>query len=297
MAGALVWFVDIGAAVSLLQQTDWRWILIALLLVQIQMILSAWRWQVTAARLGQSLSVPVAIREYYLASAINMSLPGGITGDAARVVRARHGSTLSVAAQGVMLERLAGQIALLFITLLGWLLWPLLMDSDAPSIEKRLLSASLGVLGCLLLAKVLLIIFANNCVARFVSSLGPAMHRVWIADRQWLFQTVLNATIVASYLLVFAVCTLALGDPLPLAAILSIVPLVLMSMVLPLSVGGWGVREAAAAAMWPLAGLSAESGIASSVLYGLVAIVGCLPGLLFFALERRRQSRRSVDES
>lgn len=289
MAGGIVWFVDLGAAYALLQQTDWRWLVVALLIVQLQIVLSAWRWQITAVRLGQSLSVPTAIREYYLASAINMSLPGGITGDAARVVRARRGSTLTLAAQGVMIERLAGQIALFIITLVGWLLWPFLMNGEAPGIGGRMMNVILGALICLVLIKALLVRFANNRVAKFVNLLGPALHRAWIADHQWCIQIALNVAIVVSYLLVFALCSYALDEPLPMAAVISIVPLVLLSMVLPLSIGGWGVREAAAAALWPLAGLSAESGVASSVLYGVVSLVGCLPVLLFVALERRRR--------
>ena len=148
LALTIAWFVDLGAAYALLLQTDWRWLMVALLLVQLQIILSAWRWQITANRLGQGLSVPSAIREYYLASAINMSLPGGVTGDAARVVRVRHGSTLSLAAQGVILERMAGQIALFVITLIGWLLWPYLMDGDAPGIAERMISFIPGVVIC-----------------------------------------------------------------------------------------------------------------------------------------------------
>ena len=220
LAGAIAWFVDLGAAYALLQQTDWRWLMVALLLVQVQIMLSAWRWQITAVRLGQSLSVPTAIREYYLASAVNMSLPGGITGDAARVVRARHGSTLSLAAQGVVLERLAGQIALFVITLIGWLLWPLLMDGDAPGIGVRMIGVILGVLICLVLIKVMLAHFARNRVSRFVISFGPAMHQAWIADRQWCVQIALNIVIVVSYLLVFALCSYALGELLPNVALI-----------------------------------------------------------------------------
>jgi len=281
LAVIIAWFVDIGAAWAILQQTDWRWLAAALLIVQAQIMLSAWRWQITAARLGQRLSISTAIREYYLASVLNMSLPGGITGDAARVVRARRGSSLGLAAQGVMLERLAGQIVLFLITISGWLLWPLLMDGDAPNISRRIVEFSLGALICLVLANRLLAFFARTRVAMFVSSLGPAMHKAWIADHQWFIQSLLSGAIVASYLLVFFICSYSVKEPLPIAATISIVPLVLLSMVVPLSVGGWGVREAASAALWPLAGLSAEAGIASSVLYGVVSLLGCLPGLMF----------------
>ena len=283
---AMAWLVDLGAALSLLQQTQWQWMILALAVVQVQIVLSAWRWQMTAVRLGHNLSLMVAIREYYLASAVNMSMPGGITGDALRAVRARRGSTLGVATQGVVLERLAGQLALFFITLAGWLCWPLLMGNDTPDIASRLIATVLAVLVCVGLMKWCISRFTNSRLALWVNSFGLAIHRAWMSDNQWLPQTVLSVAIVLSYLLVFALCAQALDRALPVNAVVTLVPLVLMSMIVPFTIGGWGIREAVAAVLWPLAGLSAESGIASSVLYGVIILVGSIPGSLL-ALHRR----------
>jgi len=55
----------------------------------------------------------------------------------------------------------------------------------------------------------------------------------------------------------------------------------LLSMVIPLTVAGWGIRESAAAILWPLAGLPAEQGVALSVGYGALVFVSSLPGLAF----------------
>ena len=76
-------------------------------------------------------------------------------------------------------------------------------------------------------------------------------------DRQWLIQGALSLGVVATYLAVFAACALALQQPLPLVGVMTIVPLVLLSMVMPISIGGWGVREAVAASLWPLLGIVA----------------------------------------
>ncbi|WP_330218003.1 hypothetical protein [Marinobacter similis] len=50
-------------------------------------------------------------------------------------------------------------------------------------------------------------------------------------------------------------------------------------MVIPLTVAGWGVREGAAAVLWPLAGLPAEQGVALSVAYGALVLISSFPGL------------------
>jgi hypothetical protein len=50
-------------------------------------------------------------------------------------------------------------------------------------------------------------------------------------------------------------------------------------MVLP-SIAGWGPREGATAWVFSAAGLGAGAGIATSVVYGVMALVASLPGAL-----------------
>ena len=77
---------------------------------------------------------------------------------------------------------------------------------------------------------------------------------------------------------------LHLGDNQPkgLTDGLRLVPLVapvLMAMLIPITVAGWGVREGAAAALWGLVGLTPEDGVAISVAYGLLVLVSSAPGV------------------
>jgi hypothetical protein len=60
---------------------------------------------------------------------------------------------------------------------------------------------------------------------------------------------------------------------------------VLFTMVIPLSIAGWGLRESAAALLWPLAGLPAAEGVTAAILYGGLSLVASLPGVI--ALLRR----------
>jgi uncharacterized membrane protein YbhN (UPF0104 family) len=78
----------------------------------------------------------------------------------------------------------------------------------------------------------------------------------------------------------FALCARAVGAPLPLGAVLGLVPLILFTMLIPLTVAGWGLREGAAAALFPVAGASAEAGLAASIAFGLVFVAAVLPGAL-----------------
>jgi len=240
----------------------------------------------TARALGQPLDGSRAVPEYYLATLVNQTVPGGITGDAARAWRNR-GTTASV-----VLERLAGQVALAAVTLAGIVAWPLLGDAPLPAVARGLLVVAVAA------AAAALVVFAWRRVrgARHAPVAGePALargrlaraggvslshlRRAWFIDGAWWRQGAISLAIVTAYLALFAVAGHAIGAPLPGSAVLVIVPLTLLSMLLPVSIGGWGVREAAAAALWPLAGLSAESGVATSILYGLLSLAGSLPAL------------------
>ncbi|MFP4275365.1 MAG: YbhN family protein, partial [Paracoccaceae bacterium] len=113
----LIWRAADGpAALCSLATAEWSWLVLGAGALSLQTVLSALRWQLTARQLGIALGTGHAIREYYLAQAVNQSLPGGMIGDAGRAMRARGQAGLLASGQAVVFERLAGQIAM-FVTL------------------------------------------------------------------------------------------------------------------------------------------------------------------------------------
>ncbi|MGB7432523.1 MAG: lysylphosphatidylglycerol synthase domain-containing protein, partial [Ahrensia sp.] len=92
-------------------------------------------------------------------------------------------------------------------------------------------------------------------------------------------QIILGTAITVCNLAAFAICALAVGVVLPLAAVLAIVPVVLFSMLIPFTVSGWGVREGSAAVLLPLADVAPSAAVASSVMFGIAILIAVLPGL------------------
>ena len=92
---------------------------------------------------------------------------------------------------------------------------------------------------------------------------------------------------VASYLAIFWVAAKAVHTPLDMASALLAIPLVLTAMTLPVSVGGLGLRETAAAVLWPLLSYSPSDGAASALTYGVVILIGALPGVAVLLMQRR----------
>lgn len=282
---AFLWAsIDVRAIWQLLASANITWLLVALGLVQLQIVLSALRWRFTAMRLGRPLARRRVIAEYYLATLLNQTLPGGVTGDAARIIRNREAG-----GSAVVIERLAGQLVFLLLTLVGLAFWQPLTGTTLPLEGLHMAgSAVLICIGASLIA-LFTVHFGPHRWRCRLRRFGQSMYRSWVAEGSWLPQCSFSLCIVATYLAVFGFCALAIGQPLPWAGLMTVVPLTLLTMLVPVSVGGWGVREVAAAFLWPLVGATAEAGVATSVLYGLMSLVGSLPGLVVWLRPARRR--------
>ncbi len=278
-AGLIGWIVIQHAdpLIHTLAQTQPLWIALALLLSIGQVLLSAWRWRFTALQLNTQLGLRRAVAEYYLAMLINQVLPGGVVGDAQRAWR--HGKDSprwQPAAQAVVIERLAGQFAILVFILLSWPWLPL-------SVTEPIAYGAAG-LGLLVLSAFALKGRMPAVVtgSRFISAMRDWGHAVRVSlfsPRVLPVQLGVSLVIAASYIAIYVCCVLAIGASGHMAVWLPLLPLVLIAMLIPVSVGGLGLREGAAAMLWPLAGLPAAEGIAAALLYGGVCLLASMPGV------------------
>lgn len=277
----LLWQVADGrdAVNALLGVNPW-WLVVALVALTLHTGLAAERWRLTASALGLALGRGHALREYYLAQLVNSTVPGGVVGDAGRAVRSREQAGLTVAAQAVVVERFAGQVALLAtmtiavtVTTLapGGLEWPGWMLGLAATITL----VSLAVVGVLLAAR-----WLPGRVGPRMAELSRTAAIALVGRRVVVAQVALSAGTTACILIAFWASAAAVGLSLSFAAVVTLVPLILLTMLVPITISGWGLREGAAAALLPLAGATASASLAASVVFGLVGLAAVLPGLV-----------------
>lgn len=266
--------VDGEAVLTILMAASPVWVGAAIGCLLLQTALSAQRWRVTAAALGQSFGAAYALREYFLSQAVNQALPGAVVGDAARAVRARGQNGLVVAGQAVFFERLAGQIAMFTVFMIAFLATDMVAGGvDWPVAMRGTLYVCVIVAGAALLA---LLVALNARVAALFDPLRRAL-----LSRQVLSQQIgLGAAIVTCNLAAFACAAMAAGVNLSIIETMALVPVVLFAMLIPFAVSGWGVREGAAAVILPLAGATPTDAVAASILFGLAILVSTLPGAL-----------------
>lgn len=291
LLGVVFLVVDRESIWNLWQQARPELLLAALALSVTQVVISAWRWQFTAARLGIHLPLKRAVAEYYLGTLINQVLPGGVLGDASRAIRhvsgrsgdaqsgTRPASPLPVhkAVHAVVIERLSGQMALMPVVGISLLLTPagmtLWQHADSP---LETLQAAAWGLGALILVVALI----GLLFWRVASRLGQDVYQAMIRWPAPFWQQTSSLLVVFTYIAIYFLTARALQIDIATMVLLPLIPLVLLSMLVPFTVSGWGVREGTAAALWAMMGLPPAEGVAISVTYGLLILVSSLPGLV-----------------
>ncbi|MEM6635084.1 MAG: lysylphosphatidylglycerol synthase transmembrane domain-containing protein [Pseudomonadota bacterium] len=267
---AVLWWAGAGDVWVRFRGMDPVWVGGAFAAVTIATFLMARRWQIVARACSIKISYRRAVGEYYIAQLGNSVLPGGVAGDVARAVRVRQEANLALAAKSILVERMLGQIAILAIMsvsfavaliLPGGIVWPVWAWAGV-------IGLAAGAVGGVALAR-------SSSVLGRIAALVLRL----CGQPELLFH---GALIAGCLFFGFYASARATGTLIPPAAWTTLIPLILCAMLIPLSIGGWGWREAAAAALFPLIGASADAGIASGLVYGAVLLVATFPAGLVF---------------
>lgn len=274
----LAWLLDMDVLVRRLTDLSFRWILVGLAISFPQMALLALRWRITAARLGLELTFATALREYYLATFLNQLLPGGVTGDVSRAWRHGRGTRRERAAErrgfgnavrAVVLERASGQVVMAVVAAVALVSLPVAPAARGLTLVFAVATIVLPVIAVVALRR-----------ARTTPSLWHDLHAALLARDVIGVQLATSALTLATYIAMYVVAARAVGLTTPLGTLLPLIPPVLLSMLVPVTIAGWGVREAVAAGIWSIVGLTAEDGVAASAAYGLLVFISTLPGVL-----------------
>lgn len=291
----LVWQVGPAAFVRGVQGLDLVTAGTALALGAASTACNAARWCRVARVLGVRLPLGAAIADYYRAQFLNAALPGGVFGDVHRAVR--HGTVGPARGRrvrAVVLERIAGQVVLLPLAVAAVLLAPALRELRWGLLVTALAAAAIlggAVVIAALLAR------TGRRAARWRRVLAEALTelRGLAAPGACARVLALSVAALAGHLALFVVAARSVGVAAPVGQVLPLAVVALVAMSVPANIGGWGLREGAAAAVFALAGLGAAQGVAVSVAYGVLALVSCLPGVGVLLLQRHRPGTGQVE--
>lgn len=295
LAAVALW-VEPQAVVAEVRRFSAEWVVLALAISTLQIMLCAWRWQFTAGLIDVPLRFAYALREYYLALLVNQLLPGGVLGDAGRAHRhASQAQSRGRAWRAVIIERASGQVAVVVLTLTALLLSPLWHAALGEAVITAVGLSAFAVLAALIASGLLLRQWFSHWLARLPSwcqALARDVRRGLLQRGVWPQQLLSSLVIVLSYGLVMVCAARAIGVGLPSLQVLALTPVLLLAMLIPFSVAGWGLREGAAAGVWALVGLPPAQGVAVSLAYGVLVLLASLPGI-WVALSHREKAQPS----
>jgi uncharacterized membrane protein YbhN (UPF0104 family) len=283
----LVWRLGAGPFLDGVRMIDGWSLLAATSITALTTVASAWRWRAVAGGLGIRLPLGTAVAACYRSQFLNSALPGGVVGDVHRGIR--HGldaGDLSRGLRAVAWERTAGQVVFVALALLTLLA----LDSPVQTAMAwiapvAVLATAVGGLGVRALPQ-----RGASRRARIVRTVRGDVRDALLDPRAWPVVVISSLVVVAGHGAVFLVAAATTGTEASLARLWPLAMLVLLAMVVPLSVGGWGPREGMAAWAFAAAGLGASQGVAAATAYGVMGLVATLPGAALFAVDAVRRS-------
>ncbi|HVY99379.1 MAG TPA: lysylphosphatidylglycerol synthase transmembrane domain-containing protein [Dongiaceae bacterium] len=281
--GLLVWIatgIGIGPLLRQFRHIDGSWAAAALLLLIVQYAIMVARWDLV---LRKAFGLHIGLRRlslvFGLGEVLGSFLPSFVGLDAIRTLALARNAPVATVARSVLVDRVFGLAALLFliaVTLPGFESEPALISAIPP-----LAVVSVGGL----IALAILMLGADHWGAipylgRVAAPVARDLRAAW-TDLPLSFGVI--ATGLAMHLLSVALVWSIgrmFGADLGLMNCLRIVPSALLISALPVSVGGWGLREGAVVGGFTLIGADAAAAGAASVGFGIAVILAGAIGIV-----------------
>jgi uncharacterized membrane protein YbhN (UPF0104 family) len=289
---AVLWFLwrQLGAAPFKdgLRAVTWQAVVAAVTLTAATTVCSAWRWRVVARALGIGLGLPGAVCAYYRSLFLNSVLVGGVLGDVHRAVtHGRRAGDVVLGLRAVAWERLCGQVIQAVVAAVVLLTLPSPVRPALPYV----LAGVAGMAGCAALAVRGAARRGRSPLTRAAQAVSADLRHGLLAPHVWPQLTLASVLVVAGHTATFVIAARAAGSTAPLGELLALLMVVQTAMVIPLSIGGWGLREGAAAWAFAAAGFGAATGVTVATLYAVLMLAAVAPGaglLLGDAVRRHR---------
>lgn len=289
LLGFLFWIVDWQKAVNIISHANKAWIAVGPGFLLLGILASALRWKLTLADSQVILPYKQAYIGYLTGIFYNSFLPGAIGGDVIRIgfcvrnTRCKPG----IASASVILERIAGVIALVSY-LFGIALFN--PNTLSPLFSEELITLLewaaipwMGLIAAIFVGRQIWIKWRpksqESGIKGFIYSGMQTLGNLQI--RTLISLLILSAIFQGTNILGIFVLARAIGQDLPLSVFFGIIPIVYITTILPISLGGLGVRESSLVFLLAHFGvLKSEAITLSFLIYLNQVVVGMLGGLL-----------------
>jgi uncharacterized membrane protein YbhN (UPF0104 family) len=290
-------FADLASRINV---ASLGWIGLAIAVSFFQIFVGVLRWCEVSAACGAPLATKQAMRFNVIGTFFNQTLPSSIGGDAVRLwLVARAGAGWRAATYSIFVDRAIGLIALAII-IVASLPWSYTLIGDPDGRSALLLvdfAALAGGIGFLVVGRLQWPWLKRWWGTHHLHACAVIANRV-IFSRERGPKIAVLSVLVHVLAVVIAWCVVqSIGAPVMFGQIFQLIPPVMLITMLPISIAGWGVREATMGLAFGYAGLMTNEGINVSLLFGAVSfIVGAFGGLVWiFSAEKASQGSAPIE--
>jgi uncharacterized membrane protein YbhN (UPF0104 family) len=292
--------VNLSNLASRVDITSLGWIGLAILVTFVQIFVGTLRWCEVSTECGAPLTTKTAMRYNLIGTFFNQTLPSSIGGDAVRLwLVARGGAGWRAATYSIFVDRAIGLIALAMIIVasLPWS-YNLIGDSNGRSALLFVDFAALaGGLGFLVFGMVRWPWLERLWGMHHLHACSVIANRTIFSRKQGPKIAVLSVLVHVLAVVVAWCVAQSIAAPVVFSQIFQLIPPVMLITMLPISIAGWGVREATLGLAFGYAGLMTSEGVNVSLLFGAVSfLVGAFGGLVWvFSPEKAVQSVTPIE--
>src|SRR3954462_15040400 len=289
ISAALLYFslrkIDLHDLVARLSVRSFGWIALAIAVLFLQIFVGVLRWREIRSECGAPIGIRQGMRFNLIGTFFNQTLPSSIGGDAVRLwLVARGGAGWRAATYSIFVDRAVGLFGLAVVILVT-LRWSYNLVSDSAGRSTLLFvdaAALAAAIAFLVIGRLRWSWLRHWWGTHHVHACAVIANRV-IFSRQHGPVVAVTSIMVHVLTVVIAWCVVrSIAAPVSFPQVFQLIPPVMLITMLPISIAGWGLREATMGLAFGYAGLIANEGVNVSLLFGAVAfIVGGFGGLVW----------------
>ncbi|RPJ83677.1 MAG: UPF0104 family protein [Acidobacteria bacterium] len=299
LLGILALEMDLKKLLAVISSVDPKLVLLATALQMFIILLAVVRWQVILENFQMTAGFSPLTKIMFIGQFFNLFLPSGIGGDFFRAyyLSKSHHRGMSTTLTTTLVERSAGLFALLFIGCLFAALHRIMIEGIS------LLYLFIGLIIAFFAANVALF---HSWIHKRLTSL---LTRFGLKDVEGKLDLVSeglttlrrNKKAVASCLLlsgaiqflavvVMWLAALAIGIPAPFYIFLIFIPIVNLTIMIPITINGFGLREYVYYLLFNQIGVEPEVAVTLSFLNFLIVTLSSLPGGIAYSMYKKEEN-------
>jgi uncharacterized protein (TIRG00374 family) len=285
--------IDLQKFLLILRKVDLKFFIFSFFLYIFSQYISTHRWRLLLLAKGIKINFLKLFSFYFVGMFFNLFMPTLVGGDLFRTYDLyRETSDVKESAASILLERLSGLFALVILSLLSLILgFSQIKDEPVVIYSITILSFSFFSLIILIfnenLKNFLSKIFKNIKIWEIIIKFHTTIFEYKRYPLTFLKVILLSFVVQIISLFIFYTMTVALNLNINFIYVWLFTPLITLFSMIPVSLGGWGLRESATIYLYSKIGISSEESLILSLSVSFIFTLASLIGGIILIVRKR----------